>query len=186
MTKKVVVASTSEIKLGAVKDALAMWGNPDFADCEVVGCKAESGVNAQPMGKTEGANGACNRLDHAPLLVEGADIYVAMENFLSPSGGLSDQQSWVDTAFVVVSYNHINKSVISQAIYMPAKYVMQAYNSVGGFELNTAGQMMAASGDYPGMVADDPHLALTGKSRREYLAAAVLEALIIVGNRQPK
>ncbi len=60
---KIYVGSLNPAKVEAVREALADY--PAFADCEVVGFEATSGVSEQPKSLEETMRGAINRAKHA-------------------------------------------------------------------------------------------------------------------------
>lgn len=82
-TVRVVVASTSAAKVGAVQAAFAAALGADTR-VETVAVAVPSGVRAQPVGADETLCGACHRLRAAAARVPGAAYYVAIEGGVAP------------------------------------------------------------------------------------------------------
>lgn len=80
---RVVVASTSEAKVAAVREAFAA-ALGGAAAVETVAVAVPSGVRAQPVGADETLRGACNRLRAAAARVPAADYYAAIEGGVAP------------------------------------------------------------------------------------------------------
>ena len=80
---RVVVASTSAAKVGAVRAAFAAALGADTR-VETVAVAVPSGVRAQPVGAAETLCGACHRLRAAAARVPGAAYYVAIEGGVAP------------------------------------------------------------------------------------------------------
>ena len=160
---KVVVASTSAVKLAAVR---AVFGDA----AEMIAAAAASGVNAQPVGD-ETLRGALCRLGNARVIRPDGDIYISIENGLFHEGG-----NWVDRSVVVVEHaDGTRHSVQGHSVVFPTAMVDTAQQR--GFASVTVGQVMQDAG----MVRqhDDPHRDLSGISRADYLIDAVRSAAAI-------
>ncbi len=161
---KIVVGSQSEVKLNAVKNALRALN----VDADVIGVKAKSGINEQPVAN-ETVDGARNRVADARRLYPDADMYIAVENGIFPKAG-----SWIDKAVILAVTRGGKESLeYSQGVEFPKQYVEEAHAQ--GFDKITVGQVMQKHG----AVAkhDDPHLSLAGKSRATIIEDTLKETL---------
>jgi len=122
--QKVVVGSESSIKLRAVKAALKAVG----FDIEPIGCKAESGIPAQPIGKSLMTTGAISRAKNARRLHPDANLYIGIENGLVLEGGSSWYESgyifqnsdrWYDPACVAVLVSGSDVPSIAFSAHFP-------------------------------------------------------------------
>lgn len=160
--KKVIVGSTSEHKIEAVKEALLRLG----VEAEVVGVKTESGVNEQPVGFKEIYQGALNR---ARELYEKYpdDIRVGTENGIVGWGTCSKNEvfdpHFFDLALIVVMLpDGAMYRALSSGIEFSEEYV---YDPELNFAQATVGSIIAKKlgGD-----KTDPHKTLThGRVRRK-------------------
>lgn len=156
---KILVASNSEIKLAAVREAFA------GVRVQVDGRGSRSLVNEQPVGNDETTMGAMNRLTQIAV-VSGYDFYVAIENGLEEIGGW-----WSDFGFVVMQNRAgIRKFAKSAGVIFPDTYVEEAFRR--GFETTTAGMIIA---EKLGGSDTDPHYTLTAGfvTRKQLLVQAV-------------
>ena len=78
-TKKVVVCSKNKSKNAAVETVLKEF----FEDYEIISLNTSSKVSETPIGDEEGITGCKNRIEDAMNQVNDADLYVAMEGFLT-------------------------------------------------------------------------------------------------------
>ncbi len=157
---KIVIASLSEIKIAACKEAFGEAGNV------FVAVKTESLVPEQPLGD-ETILGAHNRIIHAMRLASAADIYLAIEN-----GLFYDHGKYFDRAVVAKGFNKPGLPVtyeFSKAVEVPTIAVDEAQRI--GFENTTVGKVLKDSGFT--QQHDDPHLTLTGISRKDYIIEAL-------------
>ena len=162
---KIVIASTSEKKVNAVKKAFT-----NFKDIEIVTIKAPSGVNEQPMNE-ETLKGAHNRLHYARKDVPDADIYISIEN-----GIFTEGNKYIDKAVVtIMTAKGELVTAMSDGVEFPSEFVYLTKQKPGGLKDWTVGKVMAEHG----YVQDhaDPHYDLSGKSRVEYLDQALDRAI---------
>jgi non-canonical (house-cleaning) NTP pyrophosphatase len=159
---KVVVGSTSELKLTAVRDSFV------GISAEVVGCRAPSGIAEQPEGVPETYLGVNNRLEKAQELIPDADIYIAIE-----SGVYLAKDTWYDWAIVLLASPkfEIREMAETESTMMPTHFVNLTLNRPGGFQTNTVGQVMHEENS--NVIADDPHRYIAGISRGVLLERAV-------------
>uniref|UniRef100_A0A7S1EZA5 inosine/xanthosine triphosphatase n=1 Tax=Noctiluca scintillans TaxID=2966 RepID=A0A7S1EZA5_NOCSC len=175
---RVVVASTTELKLAAVGRI--------FSRCSVEGVRVSSGVHEQPFGQEEIILGATNRLKAAKASKPGADYYVSMENGLSrafvPSGGLGQDASTLleekhfDVGWVVLERaDGARASVPSAGVELPAADVAVAREA--GFGKKTVSSVI---GQRVGLLdPENPHAWLTAgrRDRGALLGEAIAVAL---------
>ncbi len=159
---KVVLASTSAVKLEACRAAFGL-------EAEIITVKAPSGVNEQPL-NDETLTGAFNRIAAAKQLAPGADVYVSIEN-----GIFEEEGRYIDRPVIVVARgaceNHIT---YGEGVEFPKGSVEETRRR--GFDTCTVGRVMQEQG----LVRqhDDPHRDLGGKSRAEYITAAMRKAVL--------
>lgn len=161
---KIVLASTSAVKVNACKKAFA-----GIADAEIVTIKASSGIADQPVGD-ETLQGALNRIAFARASVPDADLYVSIEN-----GIFEERGGYVDRAVVVIAKENETPSVTkSDGVTFPRESVEEARKR--GFDTWTVGKIM----EEQGIVTqhDDPHKDLSGRSRIAYIDDAMREAVL--------
>lgn len=171
---KIIVGSTSEHKLGAVREACEKLG----IAAEVSGIKTSSDVNEQPCGMRETILGAHTRAMNACEKLDDESVfYVGIENgIITERTRLVDANAVIDFAAVVIIPGSGNRRVIatSAGIEFPMEDYLEAYNR--GFETTTIGSIIA---EKTGCDAADPHSYLThGKvSRKDILVQALMIAL---------
>lgn len=164
----IVVGSTSEHKLGAVKQACVRLGRA----VGVSGTKTASGQNEQPVGLEETYSGALTRAQLAKRQYPDR-IAIGIESGILRIGRESPMT--IDIAVIVVLPD-ADRCIVttSQAIVFPERCVELAESR--GFATTTVGSVIAEEfgGD-----ATDPHATLTdGRVRRmETLVDAVALAL---------
>lgn len=165
MTRSIAIGSTSGIKVAAVRHALARAG----IAADVVAHAAQSGVNAQPVGRDETLLGATNRARAARAAFPGR-VAIGIEN-----GVVHEDGRWIDVAAVVVSGPDGRETVAwSEAVAVPDVYVDEA--AARGFGGVTVGSVIA---ERTGSTPDDPHGILSGgrRTRAAILADAVASAI---------
>jgi non-canonical (house-cleaning) NTP pyrophosphatase len=167
---RIVVGSTSEIKLAAVRQAVkdCGWGG------DISGMNVPSAVPRQPVGYTMIHSGAWNRA----MAVRNSDpncYAVGIES------GIIDQESgWYDVSAVHViipgQSQPFGLPAYSAAVSVPVDVVLEVLTR--GINQVTIGQLLAER--YPGQCQpDDPHLFLThGKFSRQKILVAVLYHVI--------
>lgn len=159
---KVVIASTSELKVQAVKNA---FNDPSI---EFIAVKADSNVSEQPMNE-QTLTGAFNRIDDARRLSPGADFYVSIEN-----GIFEEDGKFIDRAIVTIG-NETSDPVVtySDGVEFPKNAVEETRKR--GFDQWTVGKVMAEM-----LIVkshSDPHLDLSGKSRVAYITETAEKAV---------
>lgn len=159
MAHRIAVGSTSVIKVSAVRDALRRVG----IGADVIGVAAESGVNAQPVGRAETCRGAANR---ARAALTAGDVGVGIEN-----GIVHEDDRWIDLAAIVIATADGRERVAwSEAVTLPDLDVSEAARR--GFRRTTVGAVIA---ERTGSTPEDPHAFLTGGRRTR--AAILTDAL---------
>lgn len=163
--KNVIVGTESALKLRAVEAALSALG----FHVKPIGCKAESNVNVQPIGKKEMETGAINRAQHARLLHPSANLYIGIE-----SGLVYELNRWYDSACTVVIAGNNNTPHIAFGAHFPIPVwmVMQVVRRNSG--LGTIIRELAGGGE------KDPMKWLSGSTilREQLLSQAVHCALV--------
>ncbi len=160
----VVVASTSPLKIKAVELAFRSFD----AEAKITAINTKSGVNEQPMGD-ETIEGAYNRMRQIKEQAPGADFYVAIEN-----GLFFEDDEYIDKAVVLMSSADGAAHVeTSRGVAFPTEMVRIAQER--GFDKTTVGAVMKENGVV--FDAADPHLALTGVSRRTLLTDTIHQLL---------
>ena len=164
----IVLASTSQIKQTALKEALSELGVSEYT---LKAVKAFSNVNEQPINQ-ETYDGARQRLIHAREQFPNADITVSIENGLFTD---SDVQ-YIDRAVIMAqTLDNKIRDVLTEGVEFSNIYVDEAASREGGFTKWTAGQIMAERA----LVKDDsdPHVDLSGISRAVYLKNGLVKLL---------
>lgn len=171
---EIFVASTSECKLEAVKNASKEM-YPDVV-VNVHGRKASSGINEQPVGHEETVQGALNRLKSLKDIIGQTryDLLVAFENgiFAVTIGG---QETWFDLGWVVVEDVDGNQAfACSTGMEFPVGDVEEARQR--GFSRSTVGSVIA---ERTGADSADPHSYLTKQTvtRADMLGQSLKTAL---------
>jgi inosine/xanthosine triphosphatase len=160
---KIVLASTSAVKIEACKKAFS-----DFSDVNIVTAKVSSHVREQPLNE-ETLTGAFNRISAARRAVPDADLYISIE-----SGLFEEKGTYVDRAIVIIAEKEGQKyTVRGEGVEFPGPSVEEARKR--GFDQWTVGRVMQEQGIV--RQHDDPHLDLSGKSRAEYINEAMRRAV---------
>jgi non-canonical (house-cleaning) NTP pyrophosphatase len=179
---KIIVCSTSILKLDAVTDAVRrIWpddvGGKIWPDgVQIQSDAAPSGVPNQPFGDHQILMGALNRAREVSLRHDG--YVVAIENGVATreGGAVARNGRYVDLAYVVV-VDPAGRITVrwSQDVPVPTELVIESQAS--GWT-KTCGQLQAAR--TPGVDHDDPHVVWSGQTtnRRRILTAAIQEALL--------
>lgn len=173
MDIKVLIATTSELKIQAVKEAfesckasLEQVLNPHASHAykyihfsfEV--CNSHSEVNEQPFGWEETMLGARNRIKN--VVSDAPDFIIAIENGIIPiphATQLKNKQLFLDVAWIEMASAHEGEfSAISTSVQMDPTWVEQAQSI--GLDKTTAGQV--GHDLYPDVSAKDPHTWLMG------------------------
>lgn len=180
----VVVTSASAIKVDTVRKVLEeIFPKRKF---NVIGVKATSGVNEQPVGE-ETEQGARNRIESAESLVESEHpgherAMISIENGIFPD----EKGGWEDKAVAVIKLpdRGVFSAVSPQGVPFPIEAVRAAQAKEGGFKDHTVGSVIAEMYAEKGIEINkqDPHSALTGGSfsREEQMTSAIKEALLKV------
>ena len=158
---KVIVASTSEFKVNAVKEI--------FCDATVSGVQTDSGVHEQPI-NAETLLGVTNRMMDAQNKEPGADFYVSIENGLFEEDG-----RYIDKAVVMIADSQGEVvSHVSEGVEFPKNAFLEAQKR--GLDKVTVGKVMAELGIV--RLHNDPHADLGKKiPRKELLVNTIKEAL---------
>lgn len=174
---KIVVASTSSIKLSAVKEAvleiMPKALGKTLEDFQFIPVRAKSGVNIQPRGLDEIEQGASSRLLGAIEAQPDYDLVVSIEN-----GLLKEDHNFTDVAVIILCTRGYNTlKTLSAGIAVPRTTVQATAEA--GFDKRTWGQTLAMQYPHSLCQADDPHSFLTNSkfSRGKILADAIKIAL---------
>ncbi len=161
---QVVVGSTSEHKIGAVKEALRRLG----VEADVTGRRARSDVREQPMGFVEMMTGAKRRVGHVWDAKHPDRICVGIESGIEVVSTVV-----VDFALIAVLADGEWYQSISPGIVFPFAYYDEARER--GFATTTVGSVIA---ERMGGDATDPHVTFTkGKiTRQETLVQGIMIA----------
>ena len=160
---KVILASSSAIKLAACQAAFKQIGSPD-----IITTAASSGVNKQSVG-IETSWGAIARVQAAQTAHPDASLYVAIE-----SGLFQRDQEYYDHALVLLMTRMgLLISRYSEGLELPTAMVEKA--KLKDFAINTVGDTLAEYGQVKN--ADDPHICLVGKSRADYIEETLAQTL---------
>ncbi|GMI25606.1 hypothetical protein TeGR_g4265 [Tetraparma gracilis] len=148
-SRRLLVASVSELKLRAVRDAFTPMD-------DVVGVDAASGVDSQPIGLDETFAGARGRLDAAlrSELARKASVVIAIESGIVQVGG-----AYVDMSVVLAKdvKGGREATATSAGVQIPSSYIDQWRNSE---KWATVGEVIAAEVNCNKV---DPHQYLTQK-----------------------
>jgi inosine/xanthosine triphosphatase len=112
---KIAIATTSELKVRALKNALIKFN----IEHEVIPIKTDSKVSSQPFGYEETTLGAKNRVDFV-VETENPDIAVAVESGLIEIGG-----SYFDIACVYIRTKDGEDSVSYSSGYFVPKWIIE-------------------------------------------------------------
>ncbi len=164
MSKRIGLASTSNIKIEAVENAF----NKIYPDIEIITRSTKSDINEQPIGFTEIITGAQNRMNHLVEILSFSpkvDFYVSIENGLIQ---ISDNK-WLDIAWVILMDSTTNKKYegSSGGILFDKESVDESRKI--GWNTTTAGSIMAKTFNCDSV---DPHSFITGNrvGRRELIS----------------
>lgn len=169
---KLVVGSTSAIKKDATALALLRIG----LKLPLLSISAPSGVNEQPFEFSETFRGAYCRALVALLKCPDANIGVGIENGLfKHNGGTADRAVCV---LIVRSSEAPEHWKYSSGIGAPVMFPTDAVEIARkrGFTTTTAGQVLHEQNS--AIIADNPHLHLTGRSRVDYLADTLQQVMV--------
>ena len=171
---EIFVASKSEHKIAAATEA-ARIAYPGKT-LHVVGHKAKSGINEQPVGHDETLLGALNRLGDLKSIIRDTrfDLLIAMEGGMI-SVQMDGREQWFDCGWVVAENAEGDRGVAHCAGVRHLDVDVEAARAVG-FATTTVGSKMA---ERIGASATDPHTFLTkGLINRTFiLKQALLGAL---------
>jgi non-canonical (house-cleaning) NTP pyrophosphatase len=170
----IVLGTVSNIKIDAVTNVFSKY------DVAIIPINAESKINSQPVNE-ETFVGAYNRIADAKNKYLQCNssrknnfLVISIENGIFKRI-INDQETWQDKAVIITESEDGTKlDITTDTITFPMEYVTIAENR--GFDVTTVGKVMAEMNIID--KHDDPHLALTGKSRQQYLEEA-LEKLSI-------
>lgn len=155
------LGSQSEVKQAAVSQALRQFD----IDVQLMAVKASSNVSEQPF-DDETITGAHNRALHTAILVPGADLTIAIESGLFARDG-----QYLDIAVVLVRLPDGEILTLeSEGVVFPTDAVEEVKRR--GAAVWTVGKILQESGR--AQLHNDPHLTLVGRSRSEFINAAVL------------
>lgn len=165
---KIVVCSTSRIKLAAAQEAFDLL-NLVHNDLTFEGVDVPSGVPDQPNGVGKIHEGAVNRLESGQRLRPDADVWISMENGL----GELAEGLWIDAAIVkvVIAETKSTGTATTVGVEVPTSLVREALDSETTMGRVLAGRMGSTKAeDYA-----DPHAELTGgrKTRVGLLSEAI-------------
>ena len=113
---RVIVGSKNPVKVGCVREAFSQaFGKIG----EVEGVDAQSDIPAQPRSEEETLLGACNRANHAKILVPQADYWVGIE------GGVDEDSQGMYAFAWIYLLHRSGKSSQSKTgtFYLPPKVV---------------------------------------------------------------
>ncbi|KAM4861320.1 protein PRRC1 [Thomomys bottae] len=169
----IVVTSTKEVKVAAVRDAF----QEVFGLAMVTGEAGQSNIAPQPVGYAAGLKGAQERIDSLRRtgVIHAKQTAVSVENFIAEL--LPDK--WFDIGCLVVEdpVHGIHLETFTQATPLPLEFVQQAqsltpqdYNLRWSGLLVTVGEVLEKS--LVNISRTDWHLAFTGMSRRQMIYSA--------------
>ncbi|XP_033750511.1 protein PRRC1-like isoform X2 [Pecten maximus] len=182
----VVVTSTKETKVGAVREAFQTV----FGRATVLGMESQANTAAQPVGFTAGLKGAEERIQnirHKGSLPEGHPI-VSVEGFIVEM--LPDRWYEISCLLLQDPSQHIELQMFSQPTPIPAEYILKAQDATpsdypqrwSGLKV-TIGQVIEQSQPHIGHA--DWQNALVGVSRRESLLMAAKSLAYMYKERLP-
>ena len=163
LPNSIIVTSASSIKVETVKKVFKrMFPDREF---NIVGVKASSGVNEQPLGD-ETERGARNRITDAERIKK-EDNFIIPSVFISIENGIfkNNDDKYEDKAVVVLKLpdGQVFSQVSSQGVVFPNDAVEKTLEKEGGFKDNTIGSTIAEIFAEKGITINkqDPHSALT-------------------------
>lgn len=169
----IVVTSTKEVKVAAIRDAF----QEVFGMATVTGEAGQSNIAPQPVGYAAGLKGAQERIDSLRRtgVIHEKQPAVSVENFIAEL--LPDK--WFDIGCLIVEdpIHGIHLETFTQAIPVPLEYVQQAqsltpqdYNLRWSGLLVTVGEVIEKNLLHVNRT--DWHLSFTGMSRRQMIYSA--------------
>jgi hypothetical protein len=181
---RIVVGSTSIIKLNAVREVLQelKWFFGLREPFSVDGVGAKSKVSDQPVGVSETLKGAKNRCQGARRLCPTAQLWIGIENGMVHVDELRTYRKvqedvgkvkWADVGFIWIEGDGFHVSLLTDPLYIPQKLIEKVYGEEGpvtGTCVNWAGK------------DKDPHAVYSlatinggeEKPRQEYLKETIL------------
>lgn len=169
----IVVTSTKEVKVTAIRDAF----QEVFGLATIVGEAGQSNIAPQPLGYAAGLKGAQERIDSLRRsgMIHEKQAVVSIENFIAEL--LPDK--WFDIGGLILEdpLNRIHLETFTQATPVPLEYVQQAQNlTPSDYSLRwsglsvTIGEVLERS--LPHVSRTDWHIMFTGMSRRLMIYSA--------------
>ncbi|XP_030049440.1 protein PRRC1 [Microcaecilia unicolor] len=166
----VVVTSTKEVKVAAVRDAF----QEVFGMAVVTGEEGQSNIAPQPVGYAAALKGAQERIDSLRRmgLMHEKQLALSVENFIAEL--LPDK--WFDIGCIILDdpAHGVHLEAFTQATPVPMEYVQQAhsltphdYNLRWSGLLVTVGEVLERN--LPHVSRTDWHVAFTGMSRRQMI-----------------
>ncbi|OWF46947.1 protein PRRC1-like [Mizuhopecten yessoensis] len=182
----VVVTSTKETKVGAVREAFQTV----FGHATVIGVESQANTAAQPVGFTAGLKGAEERIQnlrHKGSLPESHPV-ISVEGFIVEM--LPDRWYEISCLLLQDPVQHIELQMFSQPTPIPAEYILKAQDATpsdypqrwSGLKV-TIGQVIEQSQPHIGHA--DWQTALVGVSRRESLLLAAKALAYMYKERLP-
>lgn len=160
---KIGIATTSELKIRALKNALEKFK----LESEIVSIKSESGVSSQPFGYEETARGAKNRV--TSILEKGnMDMAVAVE-----SGLIEIEGSYFDVACVYIKTKEGDESFAYSSGYFVPEWMIQEIKEKKT-ELGFITQRLSGDSD-----KDPLKYFSNGQTKREELLSQAIEIAFI-------
>lgn len=175
----IIVTSASSIKVETIKEVLrALFPDRNF---DVVGVKAKSTVNEQPVGD-ETELGARNRIVDAEHIVQDLNTPHA---FISIENGIFkiNEDEYEDKAVVVIKFpdGEIFSKISSRGVLFPKDAVKKTLEKPGGFKDHTVGYTIAEIFAERDIEVDrqDPHKTLTNSefTRRDQITGTIKDIL---------
>ncbi len=139
------IGSMSEIKQNALRRALKICG----FEATVEAVEVDSGVNIQPCGNLETAQGAITRAEGARAARPGT-YAIGIENGIHRSNNDSGWSDWA--VIIMITPDGQTHRIDSEEVEIPERYVEVAEST--GFDNTTVGKVLAQR---YGCVANDPH-----------------------------
>lgn len=192
--KVVLVASTSKQKLNAVRRAFERAN----INAEIIGKKAPSEINEQPIGYEETKLGALNRAKNAVVRLQREDnrkpdIVFGIESGLLHEDELGDEQVYgvirngdlIDVGIILMAdmqnvpdVDNIKDYIVeerTEGVVFPGEYISVAQQI--GFDTTTVGSIIKRN--HPEVDDTDPQIFLTNgeASRADLLEKAVFQLL---------
>ncbi|XP_063996432.1 protein PRRC1 [Pogoniulus pusillus] len=169
----IVVTSTKEVKVAAIRDAF----QEVFGMAVVTGEAAQSNIAPQPVGYAAGLKGAQERIDSLRRtgVIHEKQPAVSVESFIEEL--LPDK--WFDIGCLIIDdpIHGIHLEAFTQATPVPLQYVQQAksltpqdYNLRWSGLLVTVGEVL--ENNIPNVNRTDWHMVFTGMSRRQMIYSA--------------